>query len=252
MTNQRHTLWKIEDPATIDRIAAVVAPEPVFIADGHHRYETAVAYAREKDALGTDQPEAFLLNTLSSLSDPGLSVLPTHRLVKGVAPDVLNLIFRKLDPYFDLLMVDAADLESRLRLTVENQPVFGLVLPSGEINQMTVRDASALASVLPADLAPSLRSLEVVLLQYLALDKALGIPAAEVAKTDRIAYTRDADDLAFLLPVSSASVPANLTWAFCSGVHRLRRSGTFPWRARLCRKNRVRSSMPRPNCSPAF
>jgi uncharacterized protein (DUF1015 family) len=192
--NQQHTLWKVEDPATIARISEVLASQPVFIADGHHRYETAVAYARENDALGTDKPEAFLLNTLSSLSDPGLSVLPTHRLVKGVSPDVLHTIFQKLDPYFDLRLSEITDVESRLRLAVENQPVFGLVLPSGEINQMTVRDASELASALPADLEPALRSLEVVLLQYLVLDKVLGIPAAEVAKTDRIAYTRDAAD----------------------------------------------------------
>jgi uncharacterized protein (DUF1015 family) len=129
---------------------------------------------------------------VTSLADPGLSVLPTHRLVKGIPADVQHTIFHKLDPYFDLRLSEVGDVESRLRLAVENQPVFGLVLPSGEINQMTARDASALASVLPRDLPPSLRGLEAVLLQYLVLDKALGIPADEVAKTDRISYTRDA------------------------------------------------------------
>lgn len=192
--DQRHTLWKIEDPAIIARIAEVVAPQPIFIADGHHRYETAVAYARENDALGTDKPEAFLLNTLTSMTDPGLSVLPTHRLVKGVPADIQHTIIQRLDPYFDLLLSEIGDVESRLRLAVANQPVFGLVLPSGEINRMTARDASALAADLPAGLAPALRGLEAVLLQYLVLDKALGIPAADVAKTDRIAYTRDAHD----------------------------------------------------------
>lgn len=208
--NQRHTLWKIVDPEIIASIVKVVAPQPIFIADGHHRYETAVAYAQETDALGTDRPEAFLLNTLTSLADPGLSVLPTHRLVRGIPVDVQHTIMERLAPCFDLLLSNEDDVESRLRLAVENQPVFGLVLPSGEINRMTARDASVLAADLPADLPPALRGLEAVLLQYLVLDKALGIPADEVAKTDRIAYTRDANeaihkvrdgafDMAFLL-----------------------------------------------------
>ncbi|MBC8102841.1 MAG: DUF1015 domain-containing protein [Cytophagales bacterium] len=191
---QRHTLWQVREPQLIAEIGALVAPQPVFIADGHHRYETAVAYAREAGALGTDRPEAFLLVTLSSLADPGLSVLPTHRLVRGVPPDVQHTLFTRLEPYFDLRLSDAEEVESRLRLAVENQPVFGLVLPSGDTYQMTARDASALDGVLPPDLPPALRHLEAVLLQSLVLEKALGIPAAEVAKTDRIAYTRDAEE----------------------------------------------------------
>lgn len=207
---QRHTLWEITDPAAIQRIQALLAPQPVFIADGHHRYETAVAYARENDALGTDRPEAFLLVTLTSLADPGLVVLPTHRMVRGTPPDVKNTLFTRLDPYFEFREAPLEDVEGRLRLAVANQPAFGLVLPTGAVSQMTVRDASALRDALPADLSPSLRSLEVVLLQHLVLDRTLGIPAGEVATTDRIAYTRDAQeavdrvrrgefDMAFLL-----------------------------------------------------
>ncbi len=191
---QRHTLWRVDDPADAERLASLVAPEPVYIADGHHRYETSVAFARETGALGADRPDAFLLTTLLSFADPGLALLPTHRLVRGTPPDRLASLFRHLEEHFDVQEVGMDDVLSRLRLAVQNQPAFGLVLRSGTVYQVTARDASALDAALPQDLPPSLRRLDVVILQHLVLDQVLGIPAAEVATTDRLAYTRSAED----------------------------------------------------------
>lgn len=191
---QRHTLWKVEDSSTVATLSGFVAPQPVFIADGHHRYETSVAYAKETGALGTDRPEAFLLTTLLSFADPGLVLLPTHRLVRGTPSEATTSLFRHLEEFFDVHEEDLADLEGRLRVAVANQPVFGMVLPSGTVFRVTARDASRLDANLPADLHPSLRKLDVILLQHLVLDRVLGIPAAEVATTDRLAYTRDAKE----------------------------------------------------------
>lgn len=191
---QRHALWKVEDPALMARIAQAVAAGPVFIADGHHRYETSVAFAREAGALGTDRPEAFLLTTLCSFADPGLVLLPTHRLVRGTPSEAATSLFRHLEEHFDVQEVDREDLESRLRMPIEDQPVFGLVMPSGTLYRVTGRLGFDLTEALPANLDPSLQNLQVILLQYLILDKVLGIPAAEVATTDRLAYTRDVDE----------------------------------------------------------
>lgn len=191
--DQTHTLYRIDD-ATAAELMEKIGDACIYIADGHHRYETSVAYAEETGTLGTDAPEAFLLTTLSSMADPGLCVLPTHRLVKDTPKDLLNTLFSKLEPIFDVRDTTREDLESRLRLTVANQPVFGLALPSGHFYQLTLRSDVNPDEVLPADIDPSLRSLEVVLLQYLVLEKALGIPAADVATTDRLAYTRSFDE----------------------------------------------------------
>jgi uncharacterized protein (DUF1015 family) len=191
---QRHTLWKIENPENVASVAAFLAPLPVFIADGHHRYETSVEFARERGALGTDRPEAFLLATITSFADPGLVLLPTHRLVRGTPPEAMTSLFRHLEAFFDVQEVGREDLESRLRLAVVNQPAFGMALSSGTLYQVTARDASQLGDALPAGLDPSLRGLDVTILQHLVLDRALGIPSAGVATTDRLAYTRDADE----------------------------------------------------------
>jgi uncharacterized protein (DUF1015 family) len=191
----RHGLWKVEDPAQVERIANLVAEAgPVYIADGHHRYETSLEYARQQGALGTEQPEAFLLTTLITFSDPGLVLLPTHRLVRGVTEDARAHLFEHLGEHFDVQQADRADLESRLNLNIQNQMVFGLVLPSHNLYQVTARDASQLAAALPADMDPSLKGMQVVQLQHLVLDQALGIPAADTATTDRLAYTRDIDE----------------------------------------------------------
>jgi uncharacterized protein (DUF1015 family) len=191
---QRHTLFKVEDPGTIAALAARVASEPVYIADGHHRYETSVAFAQERGALGTDRPEAFLLTTLLSSADPGLALLPTHRLVRDVPSDRKASIFRHLSEHFDVREISLEELTGRLRYPIVNEPTFGLVLPSGTVYQVSARDLPSVEAALPPGLSPTLRRLDVTIAQHLILDAVFGLPAAETATTDRLAYTRDADE----------------------------------------------------------
>ena len=81
----QHKLWVISDPGIHASIHDVLADKQLLIADGHHRYETALAYAKEAGG-GPEDPTRFTLALLTEMSDPGLSVLPTHRVVKaGVA-----------------------------------------------------------------------------------------------------------------------------------------------------------------------
>jgi uncharacterized protein (DUF1015 family) len=81
----RHRLWVISDPAIHGSIHAALAGLQVLIADGHHRYETALAYADEAGG-GPDVPSRFTLALLTDIDDPGLVVLPTHRVMKtGIA-----------------------------------------------------------------------------------------------------------------------------------------------------------------------
>jgi len=232
--NQRHTLWKVEDSGTVADLAALVADKAVYIADGHHRYETSLAYAQETGALGTDRPEAFLLATLLSSSDPGLLLLPTHRLVNGVDADHRTSLFRHLDELFDVLEVSLEDLEGRLRYPIVNEPTFGFILPSGTVYQVAARDWPTLEAALPPNLHPSLRRLDVTLLQHLVLDRVLGIPASEVATTDRLAYTRDPHealhrvtrgefDLALLL----GNTPADAVFAVSDAGHVMPQKSTF-------------------------
>jgi uncharacterized protein (DUF1015 family) len=84
----RHKVWMSSEPEFVQRVSHFLAPKPIYIADGHHRYETALAYRDERQqssssAVG-DQAFNFVMMTLVAFSDPGLMVLPLHRLMRGI------------------------------------------------------------------------------------------------------------------------------------------------------------------------
>jgi hypothetical protein len=77
-------LWPVTDQRTVSAVTGLLGPKPLFIADGHHRYETARVYA---DEVGGEGPHRYVLMCLVALEDPGLTVFPTHRLVRGLRPE---------------------------------------------------------------------------------------------------------------------------------------------------------------------
>jgi uncharacterized protein (DUF1015 family) len=85
-----HRLWPLTDQQLVSRLTGLLGPKPIFIADGHHRYETGLKYleerraARDPQAIQPDSAANFILMMLVSMSDPGLVILPTHRLISGL------------------------------------------------------------------------------------------------------------------------------------------------------------------------
>jgi uncharacterized protein (DUF1015 family) len=98
-----HRLWPIADVKTIAEVAAIVDPKPMFVADGHHRYETACNYRdwlAEQGPLDANHPANFVLTQCVSMNDPGLLVLPTHRLFRGLKPLTSDLLQSRLGASF--------------------------------------------------------------------------------------------------------------------------------------------------------
>jgi uncharacterized protein (DUF1015 family) len=98
-----HRLWPVTDVSVISALSAQIGPKPVFIADGHHRYETAVKYRDEQHDSGFLKPEApanYVLMMFIAMEDPGLIVLPTHRLFKDVPAMTADEFRAKLGDYF--------------------------------------------------------------------------------------------------------------------------------------------------------
>ena len=96
-------VWAVTDVSTIAAVSAVVGPKPVFIADGHHRYETACEYRRhiyESGFLGPDHPANFVLMMFVGMEDPGLIVMPTHRLFRGLPAISSEELSARLSPCF--------------------------------------------------------------------------------------------------------------------------------------------------------
>jgi uncharacterized protein (DUF1015 family) len=99
-----HRLWMVTNDKTIADVAAILDPRPLFIADGHHRYETACNYRdwlSERGPLDANHPANFVLTQCVSMNDPGLLVLPTHRLFRGVKPISSDLLQSRLGTCFE-------------------------------------------------------------------------------------------------------------------------------------------------------
>ena len=127
----RHRVWKIDADADIRKIRDAVRQEKIYIADGHHRYTTALEYARRmKEMPGAERDEEagsdFVLTALVAFHDPGLMLMPTHRLLQawpGWDPDAL---FKKLEPHFDLrrMPLEKAAAERAQKSSSISDPAF--------------------------------------------------------------------------------------------------------------------------------
>lgn len=105
-----HRMWPVSDIKIIQEVMALVADKDMFVADGHHRYETACNYRdelNEKGLLTDTHPANFVLTMLVSMNDPGLLVLPTHRLLHGIPEFSTQDLHAKLSHYFDCELVGA-------------------------------------------------------------------------------------------------------------------------------------------------
>ncbi|HEV3237654.1 MAG TPA: DUF1015 domain-containing protein, partial [Gemmataceae bacterium] len=98
-------LWPVADQKAVSKVIGLMGPKPVFIADGHHRYETGLRYIEERRAAGElvneESPSHFILVMLVSMSDPGLLILPTHRLISGFPNLTSDRLRTILAPYFE-------------------------------------------------------------------------------------------------------------------------------------------------------
>ena len=193
-------LWEIHDPKTITALQGLMAPRPVFIADGHHRYETGLKFREELEARGElsgpDDPANFCLMMLVSMSDPGLIIQPTHRLVKGFVGMTSETLAARLAPEF--VVTHVGEGEDGCRKTWEmielsdDQDLlgFGTVEDGGWI-LAKLRNSKRMDQLTP-DHSPEWRSLGVSLLHELVLkDLLVKVGAASCTYVHQISEVLD-------------------------------------------------------------
>lgn len=130
-----HTLWAIEDPDILAKLHKALQPKKVYIADGHHRYETALEYARQQreEQRSSDLvifPFDYMYMALVSFDDPGFIVLPTHRIVTKLGMTGGEAI-RRLGEYFKVEKVSLAKLKEMTASYDQEGRIFGMVLEEG-------------------------------------------------------------------------------------------------------------------------
>jgi uncharacterized protein (DUF1015 family) len=201
-----HQVWSISDPAAIATVRAQLADERLLIADGHHRYETALGYARNQGALGTGGPAAFTLAFFANADDPGLVVLPTHRGLHDVAGfDAAGWLGRTAE-LFDFTTLEAATAPSEwlaaLRRAGETGTSFVLATaPQGELSLTlaTLNAARAASEQATMQGVAEMAELDVAILHELLLERRAGISReAQAAKTNIFYYKEAGEALADL------------------------------------------------------
>lgn len=186
---EEHLLYRVDSPELQAALVAFIAPRRVWIADGHHRYETALNYQSESSAPGS----SAILIGLTAFEDPGLVVLPTHRLVKGIAQARLDELALQLQRYFTIQITEPEDAVRWITTPHAGPARFVALLPHrGYL--LTLRDPGLVDAAAGGGHCEAYRRLDVTALQALIMDRCLGIPAAELAATPDVAYTRDAEE----------------------------------------------------------
>jgi uncharacterized protein (DUF1015 family) len=193
--DQRHVLSAVTDPAGCAALTQWIERCDVYIADGHHRYETALAYRDELRARAprwdASAPENFVLMALTYAYDAGLLVLPTHRLVHL---DVdLRRALDAVTRWFDVETLPATGGAAEAPLQDAREPAFVAVgLEPGARQLLRLRDREAVEALMPEHQPEAWKRLDVNVLQYGVLQAAFGIDDAALTAGGAVTYTQDA------------------------------------------------------------
>lgn len=248
---ESHRMWVVTDPDAIGKAQRIMKDKRIFIADGHHRYETALNYKKERETGGGNREDAavgaasscaaapdgtvysatvlepaynYVMMTLVNLYDPGLVVLPTHRLIKNIESLDKNCLLGRIKENFTveefqlepdkgnfrhLLGVlerrglgkqSGGDSKALKNTGAADQPgyngkvhrhAFGLYAGDNKFYLLTLKDDINLAQMMPEDKSPAWQRLDVSILHTLIIEKHLGICGELRARADHITYTRE-------------------------------------------------------------
>jgi len=239
---ERHAIWAITESDVIDQIHNNLIHQPLYIADGHHRYESALTYRREMRScslsLSGDEPFNFVMMTLVDFSDPGLVILPANRLVRGMPKLTLDGLMTRLKTFFETeeLPINMPDIWRKVDALLgeeDNQVKLILVGPKKEhIFMLRLDDFAAAGQMMPQFHSELYKKLDVSIVDHVILEKLLGMSrdkeeaclAYSYDRADAVNKVREQDyQLAFIL----SPVRAEMIKAIADAGDRMPRKSTY-------------------------
>ncbi|MHB1343342.1 MAG: DUF1015 domain-containing protein [Thermoleophilia bacterium] len=195
------SLWPTSDPAVISAASSRLASTPLLIADGHHRYETALAYRDARHAAGDgDGPWDYALVYLCNMEDPGLAIFATHRLLHGLNEDLIQGLPEALSRFFTLehLTDDPRETEAAIAAYLEARlaqgGAFGLYGPSlGTAYGLALRDPHAPETAADDMHSQAYHRLDVAILHNVILSEILCITQEDVAAGQYVTFVKNWD-----------------------------------------------------------
>ncbi len=183
-----HRVWLARDDRIVARIRDVMKDKSIIIADGHHRYETARAYKQEIERSQkppADDGHEYVMMYLTSMNHPGLTILPAHRMIKGLDNFNLMKVLERLSQVFDIENLcywngnkgeSVRLMLERLRAGAAEGGQFGFVVQGDEcLRLLRLKDFRMIDNLMDQDIPKSVRTLDVTILGELVLSQALGI-----------------------------------------------------------------------------
>ncbi len=216
-----HKLWRITDQEIQAQVTSAFKDQCIYIADGHHRYETALNYRNwvkeNTPGFGENHPANFVMMSLSSMKDPGMVILPAHRLLKELPVDALNSLADKASAYFKVLSYSTESglsealhaFDAALAANADHNAIGLYIKGQNALNVLILKDG--LMEQMFADEFPeALRDLDVTVLTRLLMMEVLGFDQDRLDDAARIGYAtttqaavqavqEDQADVAFIL-----------------------------------------------------
>ena len=189
-----HKLWIITDEKVIEKLVNDFADRKLYIADGHHRYETALNYrnyCRENGISKEGDPQDYQMMYLVDMQHPGLVVFPTHRMVRDLESFDKDEVLKGCEEYFDIKKFTCVvNINSELaKQYKQGKKAFGFYCGKGEWYLLVLKDIEVMADVLP-DLSEASQQLDVSVLHSLILEKTMGIDKENMANQINLTYTK--------------------------------------------------------------
>ena len=188
---ERHEVWQITDTDTVEKISAAFKEKPLYIADGHHRYESALTYQRESlaanPAATKDEGFNFVMMTLMDMDDPGLVILPPHRLLRGLSASKITGLTEKISSFFDITEVslNQPDVWQKIDQMLDDTDYIRLVLfglDGDKLKILTVKDPEAAGRMMPYFHSDIYKRMDVSVVDHVILEELLGLSGEEEAK----------------------------------------------------------------------
>ena len=189
LNGESHRIWTLDDGKVINWIVANLASQPLYIADGHHRYESALAYQREKRSSALqgvmEAPYDYVMMTLVDIADPGLVILPAHRLVRGLTQAALDDLAARLNKFFMIIEypLDKKNLNAQISglLAGDDTRLILYGLKPDYLMVLSVREPQAVRPMFPAFHSKIYQQLDVSIVDHVILEELLGMTQEKAA-----------------------------------------------------------------------
>ena len=190
----RHMVWRITDEEAIRTVQEVLAALPLFIADGHHRFETAVTFMQECFERGWKPvpPETFTsrMVTLVNTAEPGLVIRPIHRVVHSLEGFDPDRFLKELEGEFRVEPLSSLEeAQKRLAEGLGVEHVFVVYLPGGRFYAVSLKDEGRIPELVPGEQSLAWKSLDVSILHKAVLERILKIDEEKLAAGTHVSYT---------------------------------------------------------------